>query len=84
SRVICTAADTGLIVGSPSIAPGREKSQRSVNPDEVIRLVGGTYRLASIAVEIGARDLTRQNRRISDELRRRRRLWRMKRRLPRP
>lgn len=61
-RVICTDADTELIVGSPSIAVGRRDSQRSVNGGEMIRLIGGTYRLVSIAVEMGARDLARQSR----------------------
>lgn len=79
ARVICTDVATGLIVGSPSIAPDH-RGQRSVNAGEVIRLIGGTYRLASIAVEIEARDLAKQSRRVSDELRLCRRLWRRKRR----
>jgi hypothetical protein len=76
ARAICTDADTGLIIGSPSIPPGRRDGQLDVDPEEVIRLIGGTYRLAAIAVEIGTDELARQTRRISDELRLRRRLWR--------
>ncbi|MFB9267559.1 hypothetical protein ACFFWD_31205 [Bradyrhizobium erythrophlei] len=80
ARAMCIDAETGLIIGSPSLAPGHRDSQRIVNADEVIRLIGGTYRLASIAVEIGTNDLAKQSRRISDELRLRPRLWRRKRR----
>jgi hypothetical protein len=76
SRAICTDTASGLIIGSPSISPGRD----DIDADEVIRMIGGTYRLASIAVEIGTDELARQTRRISDELRLRRRLWRRKRR----
>lgn len=80
SRAICTDAASGLVIGSPLISRGLTDRQQDINVDEVIRLIGGTYRLASIAVEIGVEELERQTRRISDELRRRRRLWRRKRR----
>jgi len=73
ARAVCTDAETGLIVGSPSVAPGRHGN---VTAEEVIRMIGGTYRLASIAIDIGTEELARQTRRISDELRLRRRLWR--------
>jgi hypothetical protein len=43
-------------------------------------MIGGTYRLASIAVEIGSDELARWSRRISDELQLRRRLWRRRKR----
>jgi hypothetical protein len=76
SKVICADAASGLIVGSTSISPGRDE----INADEVIRMIGGTYRLAAIAVEIGTDELAKQTRRISDELRLRRRLWRRRRR----
>jgi len=78
--VMCTDAETGLIIGSPSIASNRCDYQRNVGADEVIRLIGGTYRLASVAVDIGAQDLARRSRRITDELRLAPRLWRRKRR----
>ena len=74
ARVLCTDAASGVVIGSPLISPG----QLSINPDEAIRMIGGTYRLASIAVEIGAEELERRTRRISDELRLRRRLWRQR------
>jgi hypothetical protein len=76
ARAICTDATTGLIIGSPSISPGCEDDQQDINGEDVIRMVGGTYRLASIAVDIATDELARQTRRMSDELRRRRRLWR--------
>jgi hypothetical protein len=79
ARVICSDAATGLIIGSPSIAPGRGDGQQDISVDEVIRMIGGAYRLASIAVDIGADELERRTRRISDELRLRRRLWRRRR-----
>jgi hypothetical protein len=39
-------------------------------------MIGGTYRLGSIALEIEADELARRSRPISDQLRSRRRLWR--------
>ncbi|NEV00326.1 hypothetical protein [Bradyrhizobium uaiense] len=67
-----------MVIGYPPIAPNR--SNVDITTEEVIRMIGGTYRLASIAVEIGTDELARQTRRISDELRIRRRLWRRRRR----
>jgi hypothetical protein len=80
ARVICTDAETGLIIGSPSIPPDRRDGQQVVNTEDVIQRIGGTYRLASIAVEIGTEELARRTRAISDELRVRRRLWRRRKR----
>ncbi|MEY9417972.1 hypothetical protein ABIF69_004414 [Bradyrhizobium japonicum] len=79
ARAMCTDAETSLIIGSPSISSGRRTGD--ITPEEVIRMIGGTYRLASIAIDIGTEELTRQTRRISDELRMRRRLWRRRKRL---
>ena len=76
ARALCVDAESGRIIGSPSIAPNRENGQHDVNAGEVIRSLGGTYRLASIALEIETEQLARQTRRMSDELRMRRRLWR--------
>jgi hypothetical protein len=76
ARAICTDAASGRIIGSPSILPDRGDGQQDLNADDVIAKIGGTYRLASIAVEIGTEELARLTRRISDELRLRRRLWR--------
>ena len=78
ARAICTDAETGWTIGSPAIAPNRRNGD--VTAEEVIRMIGGTYRLASIAVEIETAKLVTQTRRISDELRLRRRLWRRRRR----
>ncbi|MEW6148701.1 MAG: hypothetical protein AB1745_12015 [Pseudomonadota bacterium] len=79
ARAMCTDAETSLIIGSPSISPDRRGGD--ITPEEVIRMIGGTYRLAAIAIDIGTEELTKQTRRLSDELRLRRRLWRRKRRL---
>jgi hypothetical protein len=79
-RAMCTDAASGLIIGSPSISPGRKDGQQDINAEEIIRMIGGTYRLASIAVEIATDELERRTRRISDELRLRQRLWRRRKR----
>lgn len=42
SKVICTDAASGLIVGSTSISPGRDE----INADEVIRMIGQISRPA--------------------------------------
>src|SRR5262245_61325787 len=76
ARAVCTDVASGRVIGSPSISPGGVDGRRDIDADEVIRSMGGTYRLASIAVEIGTEELARQTSRISDELRLRRRLWR--------
>jgi hypothetical protein len=78
ARAMCADAATGLIIGGSPIAPNCRDS--NITPEEVIRMIGGTYRLASIAVDIGTEERAGQTRRISDELRIRRRLWRRKRR----
>lgn len=80
ARAICTDFASGLIIGSPPISPGGMDRPHDINTDEIMRKIGGTYRLASIAVEIGTEELMRQTRRISDELRMRRRLWRRRKR----
>jgi hypothetical protein len=80
ARAMCIDAASGLIIGSPPVAPGHKDGARDINADEVIRKMGGTYRLASIAVDIGTEELAGLTRRISDELRMRRRLWRRQKR----
>jgi hypothetical protein len=80
ARAVCTDAASGLVIGSPPISPGGIDHPHDIDADEVIRKIGGTYRLASIAVEIGTDELARQTSRISDELRLRRRLWRRRKR----
>jgi hypothetical protein len=79
ARAMCTDAETGLTIGSPPIAPDRRNGD--ITPEEVIRMIGGTYRLAAVAIDIGTEELARQTRRISDELRLRRRLWRRRSRI---
>jgi hypothetical protein len=74
ARAVCTDVETGLIIGSPLIAANR--GDDDVTGEEVIRMIGGTYRLSSIAVEIGTEELAKRTRRIADELRLRRRSWR--------
>jgi hypothetical protein len=80
ARAICTDVVSGLVIGSPPISPSAVDRPHDINVDEVIHKMGGTYRLASIAVDIGTDELARQTRRISDELRMRRRLWRRRKR----
>jgi hypothetical protein len=63
--------------------PDHRDGQEDFNADEIIAKIGGTYRLASIAVEIGTDELARRTRRVSDELRLRQRLWRRQKRAPR-
>src|SRR5438477_7107602 len=75
ARAICIDSETGLIIGSPSILPDRRDGQQDLNAEDVIAKLGGTYRLASIAVEIGTDELARLTRRVSDELRLRRGSW---------
>jgi hypothetical protein len=79
ARAICTDSETGLIIGSPSILPDRRDGRHGLDAEDVIAKLGGTYRLASIAVEIGTEELARLTRRVADELRLRRRLWRRQR-----
>jgi hypothetical protein len=43
-----------------------------VTADDVLRLIGGMYRLASVAVDIEAEELARLTRRVSGQLRLRR------------
>ncbi|MET4445939.1 hypothetical protein ABIB75_004221 [Bradyrhizobium sp. GM2.2] len=81
ARAMCTDVGTGLIIGSPSV--GADPREGDITPEEVIRLIGGTYRLAAIAIDIGTEELASQTRRISDELRMRRRLWRRRRKASR-
>ncbi|WP_271595872.1 hypothetical protein [Bradyrhizobium sp. CCBAU 25360] len=75
---MCTDAKTRWIIGSPSI--GSNRRDGDITPEEVIRMIGGTYRLAAVAIDVGTEEFARQARRISDELQIRRRLWRWRRR----
>jgi hypothetical protein len=75
-RATCTDAQTGAVIGSRTIRLGSGDGRQTVDADEVIRMIGGAYRLASIAVDIETEILGRRIRRVSDMLRLRRRLWR--------
>jgi hypothetical protein len=76
ARARCTDVATGLIVGAPAIEPGNRIDGSIITPAEVIRMIGGTYRLASIAIDIETEELALHARSLSRELRLRRRLWR--------
>ena len=80
-RAICTDAATGIIIGCSSIGSAPNKDPSTISAEDVLRMIGGTYRLASIAIEIEIDELARRSRRISDQLRSRRRLWRRRSRL---
>jgi hypothetical protein len=82
-QAICTDAATGITIGCSSIPDTPDIGPPTISAAEVIRMIGGAYRLASIALEIEADELARRSRRISDQLRSRRRLWRRRSR-PRP
>jgi hypothetical protein len=76
ARCVGTDARTGAVIGFRSIPRGSGDGRQTVDADEVIRMIGGAYRLVSIAVEIETEILGRRNRRVSDMLPLRRRLWR--------
>jgi hypothetical protein len=51
-----------------------------ITADDVLRLIGSMYRLASVAVDIEAEELAQLSLRISGRLGSRRRLWSRKKR----
>jgi hypothetical protein len=61
-RATCTDARTGAVIGFRSIPRGSGDGRQTVDADEVIRMIGGAYRLVSIAVEIETEILGRRNR----------------------
>jgi hypothetical protein len=75
-RATCIDGPTGTVIGSRSFPHAQRDGQTAIDPNEIIRMVGGVYRLASIAVDIETDLLRRRTRRIADILRLRRRLWR--------
>jgi hypothetical protein len=75
AKATCVDVPTRTVMGSCSI-PRASSEGLETTPDDVIRMVGGAYRLASIAVDIETDLLGRRSRRVSDLLRLRRRLWR--------
>ena len=74
-RVTCIDARTGRTIGSTSLPAGPDGSPPSATVGDVIGLIGGGYRLASIFVEIESERLARQTRRLSYRPRRRDRSW---------
>ena len=79
-RVTCTDGETGIVLGSRLLPAGPRGAAPAITLGDVVELIGGGYRCASIAVEIEAGNLSRQTRRIGDILRRREGLWRRGRR----
>src|SRR5690349_20258360 len=75
-RVSWTDAETGIELGSRLLPAGPRGTAPAVTLGDVVALIGGGYRCASVAVEIEAENLSRQTRRVGDILRTRRRLWR--------
>jgi hypothetical protein len=75
-RAICTDAATGITIGCASIPCVPYDGQPATLAPHVIKMVGGGYRLVSIAIDIEADELSRRTRRISGRLRLRQRLWR--------
>ncbi len=79
-QAVCIDAATRLTIGSPAVSRAPDGGRPVVTVDDVLRLIGGMYRLASVAVDIEADELARRTRRVSDQLRLRGRLWRRRRR----
>lgn len=75
-QAICTDSETGIVIGSSSISSTARGDPQMISAAEIVRMIGGAYRLASIALDIEADELARRSRRLSDQLRLRRRLWR--------
>jgi hypothetical protein len=75
-QAVCVDTATRLTIGSPTIPQAPDGGQPVTTADDVLRLIGGVYRLASVAVDIEADELARRTRRVSDQLRLRGRLWR--------
>lgn len=72
-QAVCVDAATRSMIGCPSIPRGLDGRRSTVSAIDVIRMIGGMYRLASVAVDIEADELTDRCRRVSDQLRLRQR-----------
>jgi hypothetical protein len=72
-QAVCVDAATRLTIGCPIISPAPDGSRPVVSAADIIGMIGG-YRLAATAVDIEADELAQRSRRLSDQLRRRRRL----------
>jgi hypothetical protein len=85
-RVTCTERETGWVLGSKLLPAEPGGSPPLVTLSDVTPLLGDSYRLASVLVEVESERLVRLTRRTADRLRRRDRSWlrRAKRLLPAP
>jgi hypothetical protein len=73
--VTCTDTETGRFIGSTLLPADPNGGSPSVTLGDLVGLIGGRYRLASVFVEIEAERLARRTRRLSDRLRHRDRGW---------
>jgi hypothetical protein len=73
--VTCTDTETGRFIGSTLLPADPDGGPPSVTLGDLVGLIGGAYRLASVFVEIEAERLARRTRRLSDRLRHRDRRW---------
>ncbi len=72
-QAVCVDAATRRTIGSPSVQRDSSGARPQVSPADVIGQIG-SYRLASAAVDLEADELADRSRRISSQLRSRRRL----------
>jgi hypothetical protein len=72
-HAVCVDAATRLTIGSPSLPRDSNGGRPSTSAADVITMIG-SYRLASAAVDFEADELADRSRRISNQLRSRRRL----------
>jgi hypothetical protein len=72
-QAVCVDAATRLTIGSPSLQRGSDGARPQVSAADVIAMIG-RYRLASAAVDLETDELADRSRRISSQLRSRRRL----------
>ena len=72
--VTCTDAETGKVIGR-RLFPEACGGPPPITFGDLVEMMGGPYRCASVLVEIEGQKLARRNRRISDQLRRCERGW---------
>ena len=72
-QAVCVDAATRRMIASPSLQRDSNGARPQISAAEVIGMVG-SYRLASAAVDLEADELADRSRRISSQLRSRRRL----------
>lgn len=74
-RITCTERETGWALGSGLLPAGPGGGPPIVTLADLTPLLGSTYRLASVLVELESTRLARLNRRAADRRRRRNRSW---------